>query len=178
MQPRKAKYPIKQPLVKILNHKNLPDCCTDLAQIKNRFNDNYLITLIKNDGYLSIVKSRTEKLSDDTERYFISQTDFPFEFLQWFSSALKEFREPTKKTKDLGGMSSSDKNVGSEMLCIQRCMDAGNKQPGYAFMNRSRENHKMLSNSHFRSQEIIFEEDFIFEGGLLDLIDQLALSVR
>ncbi len=60
------------------------------------------------------------------------------------------------------------------MLCIQRAMDAGNRQQGYIIMNRSRNDHSDIWKDSYHPQEIVFAENFLFEGGLLDLIETLG----
>jgi hypothetical protein len=71
-------------------------------------------------------------------------------------------------------MTSQDQDVGGEMMCIQRAMDAGNNQQGYIAVNRSRENRFMKSLGSYRPQEKCFAENFLYEGGLLDLIKNLG----
>ncbi|GAB3528831.1 hypothetical protein GCM10027342_36780 [Photobacterium alginatilyticum] len=61
------------------------------------------------------------------------------------------------------------------MLCIQRTMGSREENdPGYAFLNRSRsERDPFIENDHI-PQRINFSESFIFNGGLLELIQDLA----
>jgi hypothetical protein len=151
----------------------LPVDAFELARIKDVVNDGYEYLFIKNNGGLSIIETRERYLTNGDLFYACYQTDFPFEFLRWFYSALTDFQKsPAEGGLHAGAMTSADQNVGGEMLCIQRTTD------GYAVLNRSRcrRDVEQLRRDlgDFDAQEIIFEERFLFESGLINLIKDLA----
>lgn len=53
-------------------------------------------------------------------------------------------------------------------------MDAGNHQQGYSVKNRSRCRRGVATEGHFDPQQINFAENFLYEGGLLKLIEDLG----
>lgn len=168
-----AKNPTKPNLPEIIRHDDLPEGAVKLARIKNVINNGYEYLFIKNNEGLSIVRTRERYLTNGDLFYACYQTDFPIEFLGWFDSALTDFQKtPIDGGLHAGAMTSADQSVGGEMLCIQRTTD------GYAVLNRSRcritveQSRRDLG--HFDAQEIVFEKRFLFEGGLLNLIKDLA----
>ena len=172
---KKAKYPLKPQLPEILDHERLPTGAVELARIKNRLNYPKDFVFVNNNGGLSILETDTRIMGDGQERYFCFQTDFPLGFLSWFPRALQEFQKPPiKGGLPAGAMVSSDQDVEGEMLCIFRLMDAGNHQQGYSVMNRSRSERNVGTENYFVAQEISFQENFLYEGGLLQLIEDLG----
>lgn len=175
MWPQKPKYTIKPHLPKIMDHNDLPPGAIELARINDALNYKKYFVFVNNNGALSIVKAKTKYLKTGGTRYHCDQTDLPLAFLSWFPKALREFQKPPAEGGlHAGGMTSADKDVDGEMLCIQRSMDAGNHQQGYCAVNRSRCDRGVRLEGHFRPQEITFAENFLYEGGLLALIEDLG----
>ena len=172
---QKPKYSVKPQLPEILDHEHLPAGAVELARINDRLNYQKDFVFVKNNEGLSIVRAETRLMPTGKEMYFIDQTDFPLGFLSWFPRALREFQKPpVKGGLPAGAMSSPDQDVEGEMLCIQRLMDAGNHQQGYRVLNRSRCRRGVTLEGHFDAQKIDFAENFLYEGGLLKLIEDLG----
>jgi len=99
--------------------------------------------------------------------------------LAWFPDALTEFQKPPADGgMHPGGMTGHDEDVDGEMLCIQRAMNAGPGVGGYAIINRSRKDHSVQMEEFFRPQEVMFADNFLYEGGLLDLFKDLGEKYR
>ena len=97
------------------------------------------------------------------------------EFLTWFSKSLTEFQKsPIEGGLPAGAMTSADEDVGGEMLCIQRAVGAGGGHGGYTVRNRSRCKKGYDINTEFEPDDISWSDNFLFEGGLLDLIKDLG----
>jgi hypothetical protein len=127
----------------------------------------------KNTHLVILIADEEEPI--DAKFYGVGQFEAPIEFLSWFSMALDDYIKPSAQGGlHSGAMTSQDQNVGGEMMCIQRAMDAGNNQQGYIVVNRSRENRFMKSLGSYRPLEKCFAENFLYEGGLLNLIKNLG----
>ena len=171
---RKPKYPVKSNLPKIDHHDNLPSGAILLGELYDNFNKNTWM-FVNNNNTLSILKYYERKLKDGQYIYRCYQREFPLEFLQWFSKALTEFRKsPIEGGLPAGAMTSADEEVGGEMLCIQRAMGAGGGRGGYAVLNRSRCERGYNESTEFEPHEISWDDSFLFEDGLLDLIKDLG----
>ena len=168
MQP---KYPQKEPLPKIENDLIYPDGAVELAKIVDTLNFGNTIFFLKYRKYLIIARARKEILTGD-KRFSVGQFDAPLEVLHWFSEALGEFIKPSSQGgPHPGAMTSKDEDVGGEMLCLQRAMDAGNNQGGYVIVNRSRPSRLF---DGYSPSEITFPENLLYQGGLLNLIKTLG----
>ncbi len=176
----KAEYPIKTNLPKITQHEHLPKGAVELARIPDTLNSKYDVWLfVKNNGGLSLLNVASRTLKDGTPFYCCAQSDFPMEFLPWFSNALTEFQKPPSEGGlHAGAMTSADEDVGGEMLCIQRAMGAGRGRGGYAVLNRSRCEEGYDLQTEFTPHRISWADSFLYEGGLLDLIIELAEKYR
>lgn len=176
---QKPKYPLKDQLLKIEHHDNLPQGTVEIARIVDNLNYQETVTFVRQSNHLSILKAKNKKLKNGNNRYRCAQTDFPLGVLTWFSDSLENFRKPPAQGGlHAGAMTSADEDVEGEMLCIQRAMDAGNKQQGYIIVNRSRKSRLVHTEGHFMPQEIVFAENFLYQGGLLDLIKDLGERYR
>ncbi len=60
------------------------------------------------------------------------------------------------------------------MLCIQRAMSITRGQGGYCVLNRSRCKEGYDLQTEFTPHEVAWADNFLYEGGLLDLIIELA----
>ena len=172
----KPKYPIKNNLPQIDRHDQLPDGAIKLAEIQDRLNSQYdTLVFVKNNGGLSILEYTDKTLKDGSPLYVCGQRDFPMEFLSWFAKALTEFQKPPAEGGlPAGAMTSADEDVGGEMLCIQRAMGAGRGHGGYAVRNRSRCRRGYDINTEFEPHDVSWGDNFLYEGGLLDLIKDLG----
>ena len=175
MWTRKSKYPIKNNITQINRHDQLPPGATKLAEIRDSLNSQYdTLMFVKNSGSLSILNHATRVKKDGSPFYRCSQSDFPMEFLPWFAKALTEFQKPPiEGGLPSGAMTSTDEDVGGEMLCIQRAMGAGNGHGGYTIRNRSRCKRGNDIDTEFEPHTVSWGDNFLFEGGLLDLIKDL-----
>lgn len=172
---QKAKYTVEPQLPEISHHEHLPNGAVELARLHDKLNDGGDFIFVRNNGGLSILTVETISLRNGGERYFCHQTDFPLGFLSWFPKALKDFqRPPVKGGLHAGAMVSRDEDVEGEMLCVGRLMDAGNHQQGYSAENKSRCRRGVGVEGHFDPQQIDFAENFLYEGGLLKLIEDLG----
>lgn len=175
MWPQKPEYTVKPHLPEIVDHNDLPPGAIELARINDALNYQKDFVFVNNNGAFSILEADTRIMGDGSKRYFCHQTDFPLAFLSWFPKALREFQKPPAEGGlHAGGMTSADEDVDGEMLCVQRLMDAGNHQQGYCAVNRSRCDRDVRLEGHFEPQEINFAENFLYEGGLLALIEDLG----
>jgi hypothetical protein len=175
----KPDYPQKPLLPKITHHETLPSDAVELARINDRLNFNDLRVFLKIEQTLVIVKVSGPGITKNP-MYVISQFELPLGFLPWFADALNGFRKPPAEGGlHAGAMTSADEDVEGEMLCIQRAMDAGNGLGGYVVVNRSRTDRLWLDDPHdYRASEITFPENFLYEGGLLQLITELGEKYR
>ncbi|MGR5150211.1 hypothetical protein ACQKP8_27150 [Photobacterium alginatilyticum] len=173
---RKPKYPLKSQLPEVTNHNHLPAGAIELARIQDSVHPTLFYLFVKNADHLTIVTPRYLHLKNGTTRYFCVQTDFPMGFLPWLAHALSEFQKTAAEGGlHSGAMASTDQNVDGEMLCIQRTMGSkGHNEPGYTFLNCTRCKRNTFIENDYRPQEINFSEQFIFNGGLLELIQELA----
>lgn len=173
---RKPKYPVKDNFPTIDRHDQLPQGAVELARLKDSLNSDYdTVVFVKNQGFLSIVFFSDRKLKDGSPFYVCSQNDFPMEFLSWFVKALIDFQKPPiDGGLPAGAMTSSDEDVGGEMLCIQRAMAVNRDGGGYAVLNRSRCERGKNIETEFEPHEVIWGDNFLYEGGLLDLIKDLG----
>jgi hypothetical protein len=173
---RKPKYPVKQNLPKIDHHDQLPQGAVLLAEIPDTLNGCYDTTMfVRNADGLSILDHTTRTLADGSPYYRCAQADFPMEFLSWFAKALSDFQKPPiEGGLPAGAMTSADQNVGGEMLCIQRAMAVNQHGGGYCALNRSRCERRNDVNTEFEPHEVCWGDNFLFEGGLLDLIKDLG----
>ena len=74
-------------------------------------------------------------------------------------------------------MSSDDHNVGGEMLGVITLMGIDNGRGGYSIENKSRCNRRVAEeniNTYFRPHKVSWPTRFLYEGGLLDLLKDLA----
>lgn len=159
---KKPKYTLNNPITKIASHKNLPSNCKVLATFDRT--DTCFIQFVKNGDFLSILWVSDRILPDGTDGYICAQTDVSLGFLEWFPKALNDFiRPPVEGGLHAGGMITQDENVDGEMLCITRTVSP----PGYEVMNRTRCHWNRVGTDLFRNQSIEFEEEMLYEGGLL-----------
>ncbi|MFC6633029.1 hypothetical protein [Microbulbifer taiwanensis] len=99
--------------------------------------------------------------------------------MPWFADALTEFRKPpVEGGLHAGAMTSADEDVESEMICIERAMNAGPCVGGYAIVNWSRRSRLGSREEHFSPQEITFADNFLYKYGLLNLIKGLGHKYR
>ena len=170
MQP---KYPQEALMPEFVDHLTIPAGYVELARIVDDLNYKRTLYFFRYERkYLAIVSARTTVPIED-HRYTIGQFEAPLEMLVWFSKTLGEFIKPSSQGGlHPGAMTSGDEDVGGEMLCIQRAMDAGNNQSGYTIVNRSRPNR--LYRTAYRPSRITFPENFLYQGGLLNLIKTLG----
>ena len=172
--PATAKYPQIELFEKITRHDNLPPEAELLGSIQDKLNYNDLYLFLKLHEKLVIVTASGPEISG-SKHYIIGQFEAPLGMLSWFANALSDFsRTPAEGGLPAGAMSSADQDVEGEMLCIQRAMDAGNHQQGYIIRNRSRPDRFVLSLGDYDSSLIIFPDNFLFEGGLLKLFQNLG----
>lgn len=170
------KYPQKELLPKFENHLAIPNSdFVFLAKLVDHLNyGDTLFFYSYRDKWLVIITA-DENEPVDAKSYSVGQFEAPIEFLNWFSQAIDDYISPSSQGGlHPGAMTSQDQNVGGEMMCIQRAMDAGNNQQGYIAVNRSRENRFMKSLGSYRPLEKCFAENFLYEGGLLNLIKDLG----
>ena len=112
--------------------------------------------------------------TDAPAEYICPQYDFPLEALAWFPKALIGFREG-KGGGDI--MSSADHNVGGEMLAVITLMGIDDGRGGYSIENKSRCHRNVAEeniNIYFRPHEVSWPTRFLYEGGLMDLLKDLA----
>ncbi|PUA26879.1 MAG: hypothetical protein B0W54_20870 [Cellvibrio sp. 79] len=173
---RKAPYKIKPPLPEIIRHDQLPPGAIEIANIVE-ITEGDLIYFIKNNGFLSIlsVTEPDRKLANGQPYYRCSQDDFPLEFLSWFPSALIEFQKPPAQGGlHAGAITTSDIEVGGEMLCIQRALGVDQDRGGYIVENNSRCEKDYDPETEFEPHSICWASRFLYEGGLLNLITDLG----
>lgn len=176
---RKPRYPVSDPLPYIDDENNLPNGVVKLAELSEseyKAWEKYALYLSQN-KFLSIVyifKARGGSLC-----YY--QCDFPLRFLSWFPETLEKFRLPPGQSPYRGFM-TPDENVDGEMLAISRDMAIGNRQePGYTAHNFSRHQYcgepapwTDAPNEPFWEMSMTWTEKYLFDGGLLELIQHLA----
>jgi len=156
-----AKYPQKPLLSEITDHQQLPAQAVELAGIYNKLNYGELLLFLKMGETLVIVDASGPDINGD-KHYILGQFEAPLGFLPWFADALNDFQKPPAEGGlHAGAMSSADQEVEGEMLCIQRAMDAGNHQGGYAVLNRSRPDRFRLDRNSYGASEIIFANNFL-----------------
>ncbi|WP_062271056.1 hypothetical protein [Endozoicomonas arenosclerae] len=160
------KYPIQPALQKVIQHSRLPVDSVELGRMRNISRANILHILVKrSDRWLSILSVR----GDDPllgKKYRCYQDDFPLGFLSWFPKALEDFRKPPAEGGlHAGAMSSIDYDIEGEMLCVQRTVE------GYEVLNRSR---NASLGTLYRPVSIEFTENFLYQEGLLNLIQKLG----
>ncbi|KDM91271.1 hypothetical protein [Photobacterium galatheae] len=175
-------YPQKEILPLIEHHKKLPLGANVIAEIQdeNNYGYNYMFLLFKNE---LIVLIHREVIYSGQSYYSITQVEFPLEVLPWFVDKLEFFMLPSSQGGLRSGKIETDAdNVGGEYLTIMRLMRAGCEYPGYKIVNKSRTEHDMdkvdpndeiPKNSYFY-QGLIIPDNFLFEGGLLELWKDLA----
>ena len=175
MQP---KYSQKKFLPEIDNHLKIPHTYTEVARIRDVSNYVDIYLFFQCDQYL-VIAVVDDKIEFGDPRYGVDQFEAPLELLTWFPNALEEFIKPSSQGGlHPGAMTSPDEDVGGEMLCIQRAMDAGNNQGGYYIVNRSREDRYMKSLNGYSPMEMSFPENLLYQGGLLNLIKTLGEKYR
>ncbi|GAB3528826.1 hypothetical protein [Photobacterium alginatilyticum] len=169
-------YPQLKQLPDLTNIKDLENYAIKLGEIQDSVNQNIKYVFVNNINHLSILEHRTKKLDDGSISFRSYQTDFPLQFLAWFIEALIDFRKaPENGGLHSGAMVTNDQCIDGEMLCIKRAMAYdGPGIPGYSIVNRSRRNRNLSSEIIYFPQEISFSEQFIFNGGLIKLIQDLA----
>lgn len=172
---QKPDYPLKPQLRNIARHDDLPEGAVELASVVDKLNFGENIYFIRQGNHLSILEVKEKQLKDGSTRYRCTQNDFPLGVLSWFGKELSEFRKsPAQGGMHAGAMSSADEVVEGEMLCLQRAMDAGNGQQGYILLNRSRKSRLVAVEGHFEPQRVVFADNLLTQGGLLDLIKDLG----
>lgn len=175
---RKAIYPVKPDLPLITRHDQFPSGCKQLANISDNTCDRHLY-FVNNHGFLSILDMVDRQRKDGSWLYNCAQDDFPLEFLIWFPIALEEFQKaPAEGGLHAGGMTTPDMNVGDEMLCLQRALGVDQARGGYAVMNRSRCVRGKSIETSFTPHEVIWASRFLYEGGLLALINELGERLK
>jgi hypothetical protein len=171
---KQPKYPLRRSLPRLSHHTRIPSDAIELARIEDVNDDTYVYIFLKWSGLLVVMGV------SDRVRYSIDQYEYPLEMLQWLSDALTGFRKPPAEGGlHSGAMTSADEDVGGEMLCIQRAMSAavdkeGVEQGGYCILNRSRNDHRSAAGGAYHPVEVCFADNLLFEGGLLQLIQNLA----
>lgn len=172
----KASYEVKSALPEITQHDQLPKGAIEIANIiENTEGD--LFYFVKNNGFLSIlnVTEPGRTLANGQPYYRCSQDDFPLEFLIWFPTALLEFQKPPIESGlRVGAMTTSDIEVGGEMLCIQRALGVDHDRGGYIVENNSRCEKDYDPETEFEPHSICWASRFLYEGGLLKLITDLG----
>lgn len=164
-------YPISAPLSEITNPAILPIGVVELGQIVDTLNFNQRFVFYNNHGHLSIVEIDQRTLPNGKEMRGFYQSDFPMDFLTWFPKILAAFRLPPNTTP-YSTMMTPEESVGGEMLAISRAVAAGGDgRPGYSVFNFSRACHDGQD-----LMEITWIESFLFEGGLLKLIESMQLK--
>jgi hypothetical protein len=172
---RKPKYPVKPNLPLITRHDQLPPGAMELAKIKDNTDERSMWFFVKNNGGLSILDVSTWQSNDGQPEYLCSQKDFPMDFLTWFHDALADFQKPPAEGGlQAGAMTSADQDVGGEMLSIIRCMGEDRGYGGYAVDNWSRCQRRYDVATEFHPHSVSWAQRFLHEGGLLDLIKDLA----
>ena len=171
----KPEYPLKKNIRKIEDHKHLPPGAVELARIQDTVShQNALWVFVKNENMLSILKPRDVRLKNMPPRYRCAQDDFPLEALAWFPQALTGFQEG----KGGGGiMSSADHDVGGEMLAVITLMGIDDRRGGYSVENKSRCHRRVAEediNTYYEPHEVSWPTRFLYEGGLMDLLEDLA----
>ena len=164
-------YPLEKPIKLLEHHHSIPDDMTKIAEIDDGDHERaYTYTLLKHHQMLVFVATCTYTTTDGESHYSIHQREFPLAFLDWFPKALKGYRTPSNAGGPRpGALTSGDENVGGEMLTIIRTIS------GYSLVNRSRdEDHQEdAAFGTYSAMELDLEEDFIFDGGFLALIEKL-----
>ncbi len=179
---RKAPYPLKPSAVVIQKHDQLPAGAIEIARI-TEFTEGGLFYFVKNNGVLSIlnVTEPGRRLANGQPYYRCSQDDFPLEFLSWFPAALVEFQKPPAEGGlRAGAMTTADIEVGGEMLCIQRALGVDQNRGGYVVMNRSRckTDRDRDPETEFEPHRICWASRFLYDGGLLKLIEDLGEKLK
>ncbi len=170
----KPKYKQETLLPKLEKDLAYPQGFIELSRLKDTLNDGDYLFLFRYDDFIIFCEICEETLQGD-QRFSVSQFEAPLELLRWFPRALEEFVKPSSQGGlHPGAMTSRDEDVGGEMLCVQRAMDIGNNQGGYYIVNRSREDRFIKSLNDYGPMEICFPENFLYEGGLLNLIKTLG----
>lgn len=168
MQP---KYSQEKLLPEIDNHFKIPQVYKEIARIRDTSNYGDMCLFLKYNQYL-VIALVDDEIEFGDPRYGVDQFEAPLELLTWFPKALDEFIKPSSKGGlHPGAMTSQDEDVGGEMLCVQRAMDAGNNQGGYTIVNRSRPSRLYHG---YNPSRMTFPENFLYQGGLLDLIKDLG----
>lgn len=147
----------------------------EIARIYDRLGANGLLMLVKIETTLVLLSISVPGFTR-ARAYAIDQLEVPMGFLPWFADALNGFRKPPAEGGlHAGAMTTADEDVESEMLCIQRSMHAGDGGGGYVVVNRSRPSRLYKG---YGSSETTFADNFLFEGGLLNLITELGEKYR
>jgi len=161
-----------QLLPQIMHHEKLPGGAKEIARITEQEKGNSTLVFVKYQRWLILV------VPSDFLGYHTTQFEVPLGFLDWFPKALKNFRaSPSEGGLPAGRVSTADQTVEGEILCIQRNMGDRDwphkgEAPGYAVLNRSRPDPNFTLFE--RASEISFSEQFLYQGGLMDLIERLG----
>ena len=164
-------YPLEKPIKLLEHHHSIPDDMTKIAEIDDGSRERVrTYTLLKYNHILVILSTFSFTTTYGVTHYCIDQCEFPLAFLEWFPKALKGYRTPSNAGGPRpGALTSGDENVGGEMLTLIRTIS------GYSLVNRSRdEDHQEdAAFGTYSAMELDLEEDFIFDGGFLALIEKL-----
>ena len=171
----KPKYPLENNIRKIEDHNHLPPGAIELARLQDGVSlQKDLWIFVKNEGMLSILTPFVLKPKNVPPEYMCPQYDFPLEALAWFPLALTGFREG----KGGGGiMSSADHNVDGEMLAVITLMGIDDGRGGYSIENKSRCDRDVAEediNTYYEPHKASWPTRFLYEGGLMDLLKDLA----
>lgn len=178
MWTRTSPYTIKSDLPDIKRHDQLPPGCKQLAYIKDTTNSTHWY-FVSNNGYLSILDVADRARDDGTHYYRCSHDDFPLDFLTWFPGALSDFKKPPAEGGlHAGAMTSTDIDVGGEMLCIQLALGVDQDRGGYIVENNSRCQKNHDPKSFFKPHRVCWASRFLYDGGLLNLITGLGEKLK
>lgn len=163
---------IASTLPRVSHHEKLPHGFTEITRIKD---GEALLVFAKFQKWLILLKP------DDFLEYSVAQFDLPLGFLTWFPTALEAFRSPPSEGGlPAGKMASLPQTIEGEELSIMRAMGdrawpEKGPPPGYYVKNSSRLEHDFDEEPDLkRLQRMKFSEEFLYEGGLLDLIKRLG----
>lgn len=155
-------YPLQPELPLIQSHRHLPHDMQALAHIRDLSLEGNMWSFVRYQDKLILLIHCRQASSGDGQYGYI-QREFPLDFLHWFPMALTQYEQ----RQDPAG----EHLVGDELLSL-RISDTGPQGLTVTNYSRCQRNYDPIVD--FRPQETAFAHHFIYPGGLLALIKQLA----
>lgn len=155
-------YQLQPNLPLIQHHLCLPSGVTELGHIHDFSVEGHTWSFLRYQQKLIVLRHTRQEFGKDVQYRYLQQ-EFPLEFLSWFPIALAQYEQRPSVI--------NENQVAGELLTLHE-RDVAREY--CVVRNYSRCQHGCDPVSQFVPQETIIAHHFIYQGGLLALIKEMA----